>query len=125
MEHQETAVTIEKDIEELNRFNKFEQFITLSTCYHVNQCKLGINCKKCDLMLNLRHVENFVNGYITIVEKLQNYCRLNYVNFYSLRVMLHSLVAVERLILVQGSSLPVFFRCSFPYQLQRLVLLLL
>ena len=38
----------------------------------------------------------FVNGCITNVEKLQNYCRLNYVNFYSLRVMLHSLAAVER-----------------------------
>ena len=36
MEHQETAVAIEKDIEELNRFSKFDQFITLSTYYHVN-----------------------------------------------------------------------------------------
>ena len=98
MEHQETAVAIEKDIEELNRFNKFDQFITLSTYYHVNWCELGINCKKCDFVLNLRYlyVENVVNGYITNVEKLQNYCRLDYVNFYFLRVMLHSLAAVER-----------------------------
>ena len=36
MEHQETTVAIEKDIEELNRFNKFDQLITLSTYYHVN-----------------------------------------------------------------------------------------
>ena len=98
MEHQETAVAIEKDIEELNRFDKSDQFITLSMYYHVNRYELRINCKKCNLVLNLRYLylENFVNGYITNVEKLQNYCRLNYVNFYSLRVMLHSLAAVER-----------------------------
>ena len=54
MEHQEMSIEIH--IEELNRFNKFDQFITLSMYYHVNRCKLGINCKKCDLMLNLRYL---------------------------------------------------------------------
>ena len=39
MEHQEEmAVAIDKDIEELNRFNKYDQFITLSRYYHVNRC---------------------------------------------------------------------------------------
>ena len=63
MEHQETTVAIEKDIEELNSSNKFDQLITLSTYYHVNWCEFGINCEKCDFVLNLRYpyVENFVN----------------------------------------------------------------
>ena len=57
MEHQEeTAVAIDKDIEELNRFNKYDQFITLSRYYHVNRCELEINCKKCDFVLNLRYL---------------------------------------------------------------------
>ena len=57
MEHQEeTAVAIDKDIEELNRFNKYDQFITLSRYYHVNRRELEINCKKCDFVLNLRHL---------------------------------------------------------------------
>ena len=98
MEHQETAVAIEKGIEDLNPFDKFDQFITLSKYYHVNRCELGINCRKCDFVLNLRYlyVENFVNGCIKNVEKLKNYCCLNYVNFYFLKVMLHPLAAVER-----------------------------
>ena len=41
----ETTVVIEKDIEELNRFDKFDQFITLSTFYHVNRCKDGNKLK--------------------------------------------------------------------------------
>ena len=50
----ETAVAIEKDIEELNGFDKLYRFITLSTFCHVNRCKSGNNCLKCDFIINLR-----------------------------------------------------------------------
>ena len=93
----EAAVAVEKGIEELNRFDKFDRFITLSTFYHVNRWKNGNNCLKCDFIINLRYlyVENFVNGCITNIEKLQNYCRTKYVSFFSLRIMLHSLAETE------------------------------
>ena len=36
----EMAVPIEKDIEELNQFDKFDRFITLPTFYHIKDVKM-------------------------------------------------------------------------------------
>ena len=68
------------------------------TFYDVNRCKNGNNCLKCDFITNLRYlyIENLVNGCITNIEKLQNYCCTKYVSFFSLRIMLHSLAEIER-----------------------------
>ena len=80
----ETAVPIEKDIEELNQFDKFDRFITLPTFYHIKRCKNGNNCLKYDFIIKLRYlyVENSVNECVTNIEKLQNYCRTKYASFF-------------------------------------------
>ena len=73
MEHHETAVASDKDIEELNRFNKYDQFITLSRYYHVNRCELEINCsKKCDFVL--KNLMNNLKQYCTYgIPRISNY----------------------------------------------------
>ena len=44
MAYQETAVITEKDIEELNSFNNFDQYINLCTFYCLNRCENGEKC---------------------------------------------------------------------------------
>ena len=95
MKHQETAVTIEKDIEELNCLDKFAKYISLCTYYHLNRCENDIDCSNCTFILNLGYLyaENLISGNI---ENLQKYCRFHYCNLFSLRTMLRSLAAEER-----------------------------
>ena len=82
--YQEMAVTIEKDIEDLNCFKKLDQFIVLYNHYHMNCCEIGIDCKNHNFLMNLRYlyVEILISGQS--IEKLQKYCRFKYRNFYSI-----------------------------------------
>ena len=56
MDHQETAVIIEKDIEELNSMHKFDQNINLSAYYHLNRCENGVRRSNWDFLLKLRYI---------------------------------------------------------------------
>ena len=47
MNYQETAVTIEKDIEELSCPDKFAKYISLCTHCHLNKCDNNVNCSNC------------------------------------------------------------------------------
>lgn len=51
MDHQETAVIIEKDIEELNSMHKFDQSIN-----HLNRCENGVRRSYWDFLLKLRYI---------------------------------------------------------------------
>ena len=95
MNYQETAVTIEKDIEELSCPDKFAKYISLCTHCHLNKCDNNVNCSNCTLILNLHYLyaENLIGGEI---ENLQKYCRFHYFIFCSLRTMLWSLAEIER-----------------------------
>ena len=92
----ETAASVEKYIEELDSFKKFDQFINLSTHYHLNKCTNGNICNRCDFIINLWYLqdEKFINNEATNIEKLQNYCRIKHFRFFSLRVMLHILASI-------------------------------
>ena len=90
------AVAIEKDIENLDCFRKFDQFITLCNYCHMNRCETGVNCRKRKFFMNLRYlyVENLISG--ENVEKLLKYFGFNYGNFYSMKTMLCSLAVIEK-----------------------------
>ena len=62
--YQEMAVAIEKDIENLDCFRKFDQFITLCNYCHMNRCETGVNCRKRKFFMNLRYlyVDNLISG---------------------------------------------------------------
>lgn len=74
--YQETAVIIEKDIENLNSLKKIDQFINFRLFYHLNRCEKDNNCINCNFITNLRfvYVENLLNG-TNGVENCQNFCR--------------------------------------------------
>ena len=44
MDHQETSVIIEYDIEELNSMHKSDQYINVYAFYHLNSCENGVGC---------------------------------------------------------------------------------
>ena len=92
----ETAVQIEKDIEELSSFRKFDNFLKLADFYHVERCE-SIDCSSCLFLINLRYL------YIqtTVLEHdsgapLQKFCRIKHINFHSIKLLLRSLAAIER-----------------------------
>ena len=82
--YQEMAVTIEKDIKDLNCVKNLDQFIVLCNHYHMNCCEIGIDSKNRNFLMNLRYlyVEGLISGQN--IEKLQKYCRFKYRNFYSI-----------------------------------------
>ena len=90
----ETAVIIQKDIEDLNML---DQYINLSSYFHLNRSECD-DCDNCNFLLNLRYIylEVLVNQNGDGVEKLRNYCRHFFGNFFSLRTFLRSLAAIER-----------------------------
>ena len=92
----ETAVKIEKDIENLWCLEKFDHFILLFSFYHLHRSKIK-DSKNCKILINLRFIyeENTVNR-ICSIDKLQNFCRHHYQSFYSLKLLLRSLPAIER-----------------------------
>ena len=92
----ETAIQIEKDIEHLSSMPKLNQFINLANFYHLYRCQVE-KCSNCYFTCNLRYlyVQNVVNENES-ADALQKLCRLNYSPFYSLWLLLHSLVAIER-----------------------------
>lgn len=51
----ETAVQIEKDIEDLSSMEKFDQLINLVNYYHLYRCKIE-KCNNCYFLCNLRGV---------------------------------------------------------------------
>ena len=57
MNHQniETAVIIEKEIENLNSYEKIDQFIGLCNFCYLNRCE-NIDCSNCRLILNLKYL---------------------------------------------------------------------
>lgn len=91
----ETAVAIEKDIEDLSTLKKSDQYINLSSFYHLNRCRIE-KCENCKFSANLRHiyVESLVNSTGS-VDKLQSSCGHSYGTFYSLRILIRSLAAIE------------------------------
>ena len=61
MSEEETAVIIEKEIENLDRFKKFNRFIFLNNCYHVNRCQRAdcINYKFINELSSIYNVNVF------------------------------------------------------------------
>ena len=92
----ETAVKIEKDIENLWCLEKFDHFILLFSFYHLHRCKIK-DCKNCKFLINLRFIyeESTVNR-ICSIDKLQTFSRQQYQSFYSFKLLLPSLPAIER-----------------------------
>ena len=92
----ETAVQIERDIEELSSLQKFDYFLKLANFFHIERCE-NIGCSNYLFVLNLRYfyIEKTI-AESDSVDSLQKYCREKYVNFHSLRLFLHSLGAVEK-----------------------------
>ena len=92
----ETAVQVEKDIEDLSSMQKLDHFINLANFYHLYPCQIE-KCSNCYFICNLRYL--YVQNVVTETEsfsELQKLCRLNYGSFYSLRLFLRSLAAIER-----------------------------
>ena len=92
----ETAVQVEKDIEDLSSIQKLDHFINLANFYHLYPCQIE-KCSNCYFICNLRYL--YVQNVVTETEsfsELQKLCRLNYGSFYSLRLFLRSLAAIER-----------------------------
>ena len=91
-----TAVAIEKHIEDLSTLKKFDWYINLSSFYYSNHCRIE-KYENCKFSANLPHiyVESLVNSTGS-VDKLQSSCGHNYGTFYSLRILIRSLAAIER-----------------------------
>ena len=68
--YQEMAVAIEKDIEDLDYFKKFDQFIILCNYCQMTRWEIDVDCRKRKFLMNLRYlyVENLISG--ENVEKL-------------------------------------------------------
>lgn len=92
----ETAVQIEKHIEQLTFLEKLQQFLKLADFYHVERCE-NIDCSNCLFVINLRYLylQNTVLENNSIAP-LKKYCRLKYGNFYSVLLLLRSLGAVDK-----------------------------
>ena len=92
----ETAVQIERDIEELSSLRKLDDFLKLADFYYVERCE-NIDCSNCLFTINLRYLYD----QTTVLEHdsvapLQKFCRIKHINFHSIRVLLHSLAAIKR-----------------------------
>lgn len=75
---------------------KLNQFINLANSYYLYRCQVE-KCSNCYFTCNLRYlyVQNVVNENES-ADVLQKLCRLNYSSFYSLWLLLQSLVVIER-----------------------------
>ena len=95
-QHEDAAVTIEKEIEKLNNLQKFNHFICLCTFYHANHCEQE-NCINCSFVNKLEYIytENYPDE-LNRTEDLQKFCRECFGSFFSLTCFLKSLAAVER-----------------------------
>ena len=51
----ETAVIIQKDIEDLNMLNRFDQYINFSTYFHLHRSERD-DCGNCNFLLNHRYI---------------------------------------------------------------------
>ena len=91
MNHEET---VEKEVEELNYFQKFMKYISLSVNHHLNKCKNIFCCSVRAFISNLWHfyAENLLNGNVA---NLQKYCRVHHRIFFKLRAIFQSLAANE------------------------------
>ena len=92
----ETAVQIEKDIEELSSLQKFDRFLKLVDFFHVERC--GNNdCSNCMFVIDLRYlyIETTI-AQLDSVDSLQKYSRDKYINFHSLRHFLRTLAEIEK-----------------------------
>ena len=95
-EYEETAVIIEKEIEELSSLEKFNRFICLCTYHHVNRCE-NDDCGNCTFVNKLCHIYhgNYMGGENEVLN-LQKICRKYFGNLSSLTVFLKSLASIER-----------------------------
>ena len=95
MNYLETAVTVEKDMEELDCLDKFAKYILLCTYYHLNRCENNVDFSNCTFNFNFDYLyaENLIGGNI---ENLQKYGSFHYCSFFTLRTMLQSLAEIER-----------------------------
>ena len=95
--YQETAVIIQKDIENLNSFKQIDQFINLCLFCHLKRCEKDNNCINCNFITNLRfvYVENVLDS-TNGVENCQAFCRKHFGSFFSLGTFLRTLAIVER-----------------------------
>ena len=87
----EAAVITEKEIEYLNSYDKIDQFIDLYGFYHLNICMEDGHCFICKFKVNVRYLyleENFSDNK-TGFRKIQNFGRLNFGNFFSMRIFLN------------------------------------
>lgn len=94
--YKETAVIVEKEIEKLNSFKKIDQYIRLSTYYHVNRCEKD-DCTNCTFINKICYIyhENYTDKENEVMN-LQNICRKHYGSFFTSTVFLKSLAAVEK-----------------------------
>ena len=92
----ETAVQIERDIEELSSLRKFDDFLKLAYFYHAERYE-NMDCSNCLFLINLRYlyVQTTVLEHNSVAP-LQKFCRIKHINFRSIRLLLHSLAAIER-----------------------------
>lgn len=95
MNYLETAVTVEKDIEELGCLDKFAKYILLCTYYHLSRSENNVDFSNCTFNFNFDYLyaENLIGGNI---ENLQKYSSFHYCSFFTLRTMLQSLAEIER-----------------------------
>ena len=93
----ETPLITEKEIEHLNSYEKLDQFIGLCGIFHLARCKVDADCFNCRFIVNIRYLylENLIDPCGGIV-KIQNIRRLNFSNFFSIRIFLKYLAAIER-----------------------------
>ena len=92
---QETTVKIEKDIAELNSFQKFDQLINLCSFSHLNRCETDNDCVNYNFIVRNVYVENLIDN-ANGVGSLQNYCRKYFGSLFSLRAFSKSLNAVGK-----------------------------
>ena len=92
----ETAIQIERDIEELSSLRKFDDFLKLANFYHYERCE-NIDCSNCLFLINLRYlyVQTAVLEHDSVAT-LQKFCRIKHVIFHSIRLLQHFLAAFER-----------------------------
>ena len=83
----ETPLITEKEIEHLNTYEKIDHFIGLCGLFHLARCKVDADCFNCRFVVNIRYlyVENLFGPCGGIV-KIQNIRRLNFSNFFPIRI---------------------------------------
>ena len=72
----ETAVQIEKDIEELSSLRKFDHFLKLADFYHIERCE-NIDCSNCLFLINLRYLLTTVLEHDSVAP-VQKFCNIKH-----------------------------------------------